>query len=676
MPHAFPRAFALVLASSPGLLWGQTLESRCLIPGARPGRAIGHATSHAAELRNNALAVRFSLGPSGAWEGELVNRFNNRRASLSGNLFALHLKSGETLSSAAMSVSQGPRIVAIFPIRNAPKLASRLGGKAIEARFVSPDRNLAVDWRAILLDGSNYFREECTFHVLNSAIDADQVILVDAEVPHADVTGTVLGSPVASDAFFCGFEQPMSKSSVDGGHAKCLLERKLPLQPGVPVAYSAVYGVSPAGQMRRAFLNYVERERAHPYRPFLHYNSWYDIGYGNTYDEGECLDSINAFGEELVRKRGVKLSSYLFDDGWDDTHTVWKFHSGFPHGFTPLKEAAAKYGAAPGVWLSPWGGYADARTNRLATGKAEGYEIDSEGYALSGPKYFKLFRQVCLDFVGKYGVNQFKFDGTGSPDKQYPGSKFASDFEAAIQLISDLRSAKPELFVNLTTGTWPSPFWLRYADSTWRGGDDHSFAGVGTNRQRWITYRDGDTYHGVVQKGHLYPLTSLMLHGLIYAKHAHNLSTDPGNDFRSEVRDYFGNGTQLQEMYVTHSLLSKQNWDDIAESAKWSQANSDVLVDSHWLGGDPFKLQVYGWASWSPRKGIVVLRNPSDKPQSFSLDITKAFELPTGGARHFWVHSPYKSDAGQPHLLLRAGHPTVVNLKPFQVLVWDAVPSR
>ncbi|MEJ2480728.1 MAG: enterotoxin, partial [Acidihalobacter sp.] len=127
-----------------------------------------------------------------------------------------------------------------------------------------------------------------------------------------------------------------------------------------------------------------------------------------------------------------------------------------------------------------------------------------------------------------------------------------------------LREAEPDLSVNLTTGTYPSPFWLRYADSTWRGGSDHSFAGVGSKRQQWITYRDAATYRGVVQRGPLYPLNALMLHGLIYAQHARGLSDDPGHDFRSEVRDYFGTGTQLQEMYITPSLLSVDDWDAIA----------------------------------------------------------------------------------------------------------------
>lgn len=120
---------------------------------------------------------------------------------------------------------------------------------------------------------------------------------------------------------------------------------------------------------------------------------------------------------------------------------------------------------------------------------------------------------------------------------------------------------------------------------------------------------------------------------MIYAKHAKNLDTDPQGDIKNEVRDYFGSGTQLQEMYITPSLLSSTDWDTLAEAAAWSRANADVLVDTHWIGGDPALLEVYGWASWTPRKAVLVLRNPSDKPQTIEIDVAKAFELPADAAR-------------------------------------------
>jgi hypothetical protein len=273
--------------------------------------------------------------------------------------------------------------------------------------------------------------------------------------------------------------------------------------------------------------------------------------------------------------------------------------------------------------------------------------------------------------ISKYGVNQFKFDGTGNASTVFPGSLFDSDFSAAIHLIERLRQQEPNIFINLTTGTLPSPFWLRTADSIWRDGDDHNFDGVGSWRQKWITYRDEQTYRNIVVGGPLYPLNSLMLHGIIYAQKAQHLDSDPNNDFKDEVHSYFGTGTQLQEMYVTPGLLTKENWDDLAEAARWSRTNAPVLKDTHWIGGDPGKLEVYGWASWTPAKGIVVLRNPSDKAQEFSLDVGKAFELPVHAERKYLAHSPWAADKEKAAIKLRAGEEHKFVLKPFEVVVLD-----
>jgi len=281
---------------------------------------------------------------------------------------------------------------------------------------------------------------------------------------------------------------------------------------------------------------------------------------------------------------------------------------------------------------------------------------------------------VAMDMVKSYGVNQFKFDGTGNVDSVFPGSAFDSDFAAAIHLIAELRAAKPDLYINLTTGTWPSPFWLQHADSIWRGGEDDDFAGVGTYRERWMTYRDAVTYENIVQAGPLFPLNSLMLHGMIYAKFRKKLDVDPGGDLRNEIHSYFGTGTQLQEMYMTPSLLTEANWDDLAEAAKWSRANAETLKDTHWVGGNPAWLEVYGWASWSAKKGILVLRNPNDKPQTISLKLADTLELPVGAARVYRAKSPWKADAGVPAMTLNAAVPHAFELGPFEVLTLDLMP--
>jgi hypothetical protein len=165
-----------------------------------------------------------------------------------------------------------------------------------------------------------------------------------------------------------------------------------------------------------------------------------------------------------------------------------------------------------------------------------------------------------------------------------------------------------------------------------------------------------------------------MLHGMIFAQHRKQLDSDPGGDFRNEIRSYFGTGTQLQEMYITPSLLTRTNWDDLAEAAKWSRANAEVLKDTHWIGGDPAWLEVYVWASWTPRKGILVLRNPSDQARTIRVKLQDAFELPQGAAQTYSAKSPWKEDAIRPAILLRAQQEHEFHLAPFEVLTLDATP--
>ena len=590
--------------------------------------------------------------------------------------FGILLGDGRIYGAGEMRMAGAAEMVDLRPNPEASRYSERLAGKQFNLPLASADNRLHVTWSIILRDGSHYIRQSVTASAVGVDAPIRRVQLIDLNLPGARVVGAVQGSPIVAGNFFLGFEHPLSESRVFDDRATAYIDRDLPLRAGQSITYSSVIGVVEPGQLRRDFLAYIERERAHPYRTFLHYNSWYDLGYFNAYDQAGALDRIHAFGQELHEKRGVTLDSFLFDDGWDNHASLWSFNSGFPNGFTPVREAAARYGAAPGIWMSPWGGYDGPKKERIQFGRQQGYEIVDNGFALSGPKYYARFRDVCLEMIRKYGVNQFKFDGTGNADSVFPGSAFDSDFSAAIHLIGELRQVKPDIYINLTTGTYPSPFWLLYADSIWRGGEDDSVAGVGTYRERWITYRDADTYQHIVKAGPLYPLNSLMLHGIIYAQRHKQLSRDPGNDFRNEVRDYFGNGTQLQEMYITPSLLTQANWDDLAEAAKWSRANADVLKDTHWIGGDPAWLEVYGWASWAPRAAILVLRNPSDHPQSIRIDLQSALELPAGAPQRYSAKSPWKDDAAQPAIELAAHAPHTFQLAPFQVLTLNLSPIQ
>ena len=516
-------------------------------------------------------------GPAISWHGDtaggllhgtrLEDRLNGKSLDLAGEAFQVTLGDGTVLKSSDFKLAGEPQLEALAADPASPTAARHFAGRQLVARLSAPDRQLTAEWRVILREGSTYIREELALRAAGQDVLVKDIELFSQKVPGAATIGTVDGSPVVAGDFFFGYEHPMAHNTVAAdGTVRCGFLRNAVLKDGETLTQSCVLGVVPDGQLRRGLLAYVERERTHPYRTFLHYNSWFDISWHKfKFNEEQSVNSINFYGRELVQKRGVKLDSFLFDDGWDDNRTLWQFHSGFPNGFAPLQAAAAKYDTSIGVWLSP--------------------------------------------------------------------------------------------------------FWLLYVDSTWRGGADCSFRGAGSDRQKWITYRDAQTYRAVVQAGPLYPLNAIMLHGIIYATNANRLTTATDADLTAEIREFFGTGTQLQELYITPALMNEKNWDDLAEAAKWSRANADTLVDTHWVGGDPGKAEVYGWASWSPRRAILTLRNPGAQPATFTGDVAQLFELPAGAAKTYTLHSPWQSEQERPDLTLRAGEPHTFTLQPFAVLV-------
>ena len=245
-------------------------------------------------------------------------------------------------------------------------------------------------WRILPSKSAGYLRESLEIAAGKQDLDLAKVTLIDVDAPGASVRGTVPGSPIATDTEFFGFEHPMSQK-LGRRWTRSKLDREK--DPGKSRTDGNLFGghrILGAGvNCDGPFQRYIEDERARRFKPFLHYNCWYDLGWSEKYNQAECLNRIDYFGNELTEKRGVRLSSFLFDDGWDDTNTTWNFDKGFPNCFRPLAAEAARFGSAPGIWLSPWGGYGDRREQRLAAARSAGYEVDSQGLAPLRPKVLR-----------------------------------------------------------------------------------------------------------------------------------------------------------------------------------------------------------------------------------------------------------------------------------------------
>ena len=168
-------------------------------------------------------------------------------------------------------------------------------------------------------------------------------------------------------------------------------------------------------------------------------------------------------------------------------------------------------------------------------------------------------------------MNAFKWDKAGEGVSPH--------FMALLEVAQHLHRENPDLFINVTVGTWPSPFWLNHVDATWRDGSaDVGWTGKGRNpenqfdREKWLTFRDGYCHRLFVQRSPLYPLNSVMHHGIVHGREFQGGSMGKSNppDLKNEARSYFASGAMLQELYLTPAMLTPEAWDDIAQAARWA----------------------------------------------------------------------------------------------------------
>ena len=414
--------------------------------------------------------------------------------------------------------------------------------------------------------------------------------------------------------------------------------RQTTLAKGKTWKVGAVVGLIAPGQARRSFLCYSERERAVPWRPFPMYNSWFELNidrnndqnYTTNFNEAQCLEVLDQWKLHLFDKYGVGISTFMWDDGWDEYGT-WQFNPNFPDGFQKLSDKAWSMDSQIGAWLGPVGGYGQSGNYRRSYWSGKG------GMQLSNPAYYNVFLDRTSFMLNNYHFNYFKFDGI-SGQFSATGPDAGATGEENAEGIIKLREVKPDVFFNTSVGTWASPFWFQVTDAVWRQENDWGTVGnQGNTREQWITYRDRLVYQNFVQNSPLCPINTLMTHGFMLSKYGGGVANMSRNyaDIVREMRCAFACGSGMVEVYADFSLMNSINggklWGDLAECIRWQKAQEDVLPDVHWVGGNPWdgsKANVYGWAAWNGERATLALRNPSASAQTFTTTLREALDIP------------------------------------------------
>lgn len=568
-------------------------------------------------------------------------------------LFKVLLGDGKTITASEMKL-EDVKMVTLAENPSAATASLRYAGKALEARFTYEE--LSIVWRAVLRNGSHYLRTEMDIQAakdlpMKGIVAMNYLVAKNSAYTAPEVVGNTRGAILASNHIFAGLETPMGLNSCkDEGnatHIEGLWRRNTTLKAGKTWNISSVVGLVAPKQLRRSFLAYSERERAVAWRPYPVYISWYELNidrnnaqapsYKGNMTVEQCADVVSHWKTHFYDKYQMAPKAFVWDDGWDQYGT-WTFNPNFPNGFDEPANEAKKMGTGIGAWLGPVGGYGQSGEYRRAYWRSKG------GMQLSNEDYYNFFIRCCTNMIDRYDFRFFKFDGISAqasaigPDE---GTRGEENAEAIISIERAVRQKRPDIFLNTTVGTWASPFWFHFTDAVWRQEGDYGEAGdQGTDRERWITYRDRLVYQNFIQRSPVCPINTLMTHGFILSRWGSVSKNMDYDGIVREMRCAFACGSGMVELYNDYKLMDeiKDNqgnagalWKDLAECIKWQQEQADVLPDAHWVGGNPWdgkKANVYGWAAWNGKKSVLTLRNPSASVQTFTTTLREALDIP------------------------------------------------
>lgn len=568
-------------------------------------------------------------------------------------LFKVLLGDGKIVTASEMKL-EDVKMVTLAENPSAATASLRYAGKALEARFTYEE--LSIVWRAVLRNGSHYLRTEMDIQAakdlpMKGIVAMNYLVAKNSAYTAPEVVGNTRGAILASNHIFAGLETPMGLNSCkDEGnatHIEGLWRRNTTLKAGKTWNISSVVGLVAPNQLRRSFLAYSERERAVAWRPYPVYISWYELNidrnnapapsYKGNMTVEQCADVVSHWKTHFYDKYQMAPKAFVWDDGWDQYGT-WTFNPNFPNGFDEPANEAKKMGTGIGAWLGPVGGYGQSGEYRRAYWRSKG------GMQLSNEDYYNFFIRCCTNMIDRYDFRFFKFDGISAqasaigPDE---GTRGEENAEAIISIERAVRQKRPDIFLNTTVGTWASPFWFHFTDAVWRQEGDYGEAGdQGTDRERWITYRDRLVYQNFIQRSPVCPINTLMTHGFILSRWGAVSKNMDYDGIVREMRCAFACGSGMVELYNDYKLMDeiKDNqgnagalWKDLAECIKWQQEQADVLPDAHWVGGNPWdgkKANVYGWAAWNGKKSVLTLRNPSTSALTFTTTLREALDIP------------------------------------------------
>lgn len=629
-------------------------------------------------ILRNSYVQRILQRADEVWRTVRIARADGTNAlDVSSDEFLIRLMDGTELTSADYEAQRGPTAV-----RDGSEM------RITVAYALRPGRPAAAPQRVTVtysLDDKPYLRKSLLLTMpAHGAVDELQVERFRTNMP-GDRGGR--GEPVfLGEAWFCGLEYPGSQTALRDGlvtlaHFPGLAKQSTDGSWTVQSKTAVVGTGAPGDPLELAFSDYVDTIRRPP-RNFLQYNSWYDWR-GNQLTLENLVHTYGAFREHLLEPFGVKMDAFVPDDGWQDPNSIWVPKANlYPEGFAPLREALEARGTRLGIWM-PLNG-----TNlNTDWGAAQGYEKSDRGrfYCLVGPKYKEAIHEATRRLISQGNLAYYKHDfntlrctaeGHGHlPDDRHGHE---ANLDAELDILAYERSLQPSIFLNVTSSVWLSPWWLTHADSIWMCASDFGYEKTWPqlSPREWdMSYRDTHFFKVYREQRHLVPASAMMTHGIIHGKTCKLGGPEETlREWSDMVVMYFGRGVQLKELYITPDMVPPDWWQVLGHATRWAVDNAPLLEKTVYVGGDPRRGEIHGWAHWLGDRGLLCLRNPDLQDKAARIPFDKSVQYRGEAGREFRGRMLYPYVEDLPDRFL-SGEPITVAVPGCSVIVMELTPG-
>ncbi|MGH9280110.1 MAG: hypothetical protein ACRD12_18675 [Acidimicrobiales bacterium] len=509
----------------------------------------------------------------------------------------------------------GVRAVSPVPDRG-PRLV--VDGRVAELEFMGarPTESGGLAWRLVGEGLAADLRVEAA-DTAGAVARVNLTVTGTGRLQHVDVeqwaTSPGLGQPVLGDGWFAALEHP--------GAEDLGLAVDHDLAAGPFVAPPLVVGTAPPGDELAALWDEVDRVRPCPPRLVVLANNWYQLGYVGRMNEATVAAELDGFAA-VGRRHDLDLDWYCLDDPWDGQ---WEAGTGLWGRLDPSRFAGLPAGAAGiGLWVSPWGGYFDRHDARVAWGGEHGFEVHDGSWPRLCPAGDRYRAHVAASMARftEAGVGYWKIDGVqfDCPHADHghatgPGGR-TDQMDRFAGLLDGVRAVRPDVVLAFTTGSNPSPWWLKHADFIWRGGldDDAPAEYDGGRHERFATYIDGclDAF-----RPSSVPVSAVVTFSIV--ENGARAYRDEGDGLDAWQRHCWllaARGTHHHDLYVAPDSLSEAEWDVLAHVLRWARQHQAVLARSRMIGGRPQAGEAYGFMSVDTSgEAILCVRNPTARPQ-------------------------------------------------------------